>query len=219
MMNFFRKHKVAIILIILVGFFGGTFIAGFGVSTFGNSVSSFDTAAVVNGKKIPYKYYYSLYNYTLNLLRGSNQNVTDELMRLTKNQILNNLIQDELIWQQSKKYGITVTDAELAKDIQSYPYFLNENEQFDSRYYYQFLNNLRMAPKDYENLRRKQIASNKMQMLIASSARVSQSELEMKKGSNISEQTQIKANEVLNDWFDTIKKDSKIQILLDENRD
>ena len=76
-----------------------------------------------------------------------------------------------------------------------------------------------MAPKDYENLRRKQIASNKMQMLIASSARVSQSELEMKKGSNISEQTQIKANEVLNDWFDTIKKDSKIQILLDENRD
>ena len=219
MMNFFRKHKVAIILIILVGFFGGTFIAGFGVSTFGNSASSFDTAAVVNGKKIPYKYYYSLYNYTLNLLRGSNQNVTDELMRLTKNQILNNLIQDELIWQQSKKYGITVTDAELAKDIQSYPYFLNENEQFDSRYYYQFLNNLRMAPKDYENLRRKQIASNKMQMLIASSARVSQSEVEMKKGSNISEQTQIKANEVLNDWFDTIKKDSKIQILLDENRD
>ena len=62
MMNFFRKHKVAIILIILVGFFGGTFIAGFGVSTFGNSASSFDTAAVVNGKKIPYKYYYSLYN-------------------------------------------------------------------------------------------------------------------------------------------------------------
>ena len=136
-----------------------------------------------------------------------------------KQQILRNLIQDELIWQQSKKYGITVTDAELAKDIQSYPYFLNENEQFDSRYYYQFLNNLRMAPKDYENLRRKQIASNKMQMLIASSARVSQSEVEMKKGSNISEQTQIKANEVLNDWFDTIKKDSKIQILLDENRD
>ena len=49
MMNFFRKHKVAIILVILIGFFGGTFIAGFGVSTFGK-VSSLDTVAVVNGK-------------------------------------------------------------------------------------------------------------------------------------------------------------------------
>ena len=54
-MNFFRKHKVAIILIILIGFFGGTFIAGFGISTFGNN-NSFDTVAVINGKKIPYKY-------------------------------------------------------------------------------------------------------------------------------------------------------------------
>ncbi|MBO7610710.1 MAG: SurA N-terminal domain-containing protein [Elusimicrobia bacterium] len=219
MMNFFRKHKVAIILIILVGFFGGTFIAGFGVSTFGNSASSFDTAAVINGKKIPYKYYYSLYNNTFNLLRSSGQNVSDELMRLTKSQILRNLIQDELIWQQTKKYGITVSDNELANDIQSYPYFLNEDEKFDSRRYYQFLNNLRMSPKDYETLRRKQIASNKLQMLIASAARVSSSEVEMKKASNIAELTQIKANEVLNDWFDNVTKNSKIQILLDENGD
>ena len=219
MMNFFRKHKVAIILIILVGFFGGTFIAGFGVSTFGNSASSFDTAAVINGKKIPYKYYYSLYNNTFNLLRSSGQNVSDELMRLTKSQILRNRIQDELIWQQTKKYGITVSDNELANDIQSYPYFLNEDEKFDSRRYYQFLNNLRMSPKDYETLRRKQIASNKLQMLIASAARVSSSEVEMKKASNIAELTQIKANEVLNDWFDNVTKNSKIQILLDENGD
>ena len=218
MMNFFRKHKVAIILIILVGFFGGTFIAGFGVSTFGNTVSSFDTVAVINGKKIPYKYYYSLYNNTLNMLRSSGQDVTEELMNLTKNQILRTLVLDELIWQQSKKYGITVTDNELAKDIQSYPYFLNDKGQFDSRNYYQFLNNLRMSPKDFESLRRKQIASNKLQMLVASASRLSQSEIEMKQSTNVPELTQIKANEVLNDWFDTVKKNSKIEILLDENR-
>lgn len=218
MMNFFRKHKVAIILIILVGFFGGTFIAGFGVSTFGNRASSFDTVAVINGKKIPYKYYYSLYNNTLNMFRNSGQNVTDELMNLTKNQILRTLVQDELISQQTKKYGITVTDNELAKDIQSYPYFLNEKGQFDSRNYYQFLNNLRMSPKDFETLRRKQIASNKLQMLVASAARVSNSEFETGTSSSIPELTQIKANEVLNDWFDTVKKNSKIEILLDEDR-
>ncbi|WP_372518957.1 SurA N-terminal domain-containing protein [Candidatus Ruminimicrobiellum ovillum] len=218
MMNFFRKHKVAIILVILIGFFGGTFIAGFGVSTFGNSASSFDTVAVINGKKIPYKYYYSLYNSTLGSLRQSGQELTDELIKLTQNQILRTLVQDELIWQQTKKYGITVSDNELAQDIQSYPYFLNANEQFDSRNYYQFLNNLRMSPKDFESLRRKQIAANKLQLLVASATQVTKSEMESLGSSNIPELTQIKANEILNDWFDTVKKNSKIEILLDDNR-
>ena len=218
MMNFFRKHKVAIILVILIGFFGGTFIAGFGVSTFGNSASSFDTVAVVNGKKIPYKYYYGLYNNLLGSLKSSGQNVTEELMKLTQNQILRTLIQDELIWQQTKKYGITVSDNELAQDIQSYPYFLNGIGQFDSRNYYQFLNNLRMSPKDFESLRRKQLASNKLQILIASAAKATKSEIAGAGGLDESDLVQTKANEILNDWFDEIRKNSKIEILLDENR-
>ncbi len=216
MMNFFRKHKVAIILVILIGFFGGTFIAGFGVSTFGNTASSFDTVAIVNGEKIPYKYYYSLYNNALASLRSSEQDITDDLMKLTQNQILRTLIQDELIWQQTKKYGISVSDAELAQDIQSYPYFLNANGQFDSRNYYQFLNNLRMSPKDFEALRRKELAANKLQLLVVSAATVSNSEIseDTKESSLI----QMKANEILNDWFDEIRNNSKIEILL-ENRD
>ena len=216
MMNFFRKHKVAIILVILIGFFGGTFIAGFGVSTFGNTASSFDTVAVVNGEKIPYKYYYSLYNNALASLRSSEQDITDDLMKLTQNQILRTLIQDELIWQQTKKYGISVSDAELAQDIQSYPYFLNANGQFDSRNYYQFLNNLRMSPKDFEALRRKELAANKLQLLVVSAATVSNSEIseDTKESSLI----QMKANEILNDWFDEVRNNSKIEILL-ENRD
>ncbi len=216
MMNFFRKHKVAIILIILVGFFGGTFIAGFGVSTFGNSASSFDTVAVINGKKIPYKYYYSLYNSTLSTARNSGKEITEETMKITQNQILRTLIQDELIWQQTKKYGITVSDIELVEDIQSYPYFLDYKGQFDSKNYYQFLNNLGMSPKDFESLRRKQIAANKLQVLIASAAKISDSEIT--EGLNEADLLQIKANEILNDWFDSVKEKSKIQILLNEDR-
>ncbi len=216
MMNFFRKHKVAIILIILVGFFGGTFIAGFGVSTFGNN-TSFDTVAIINGKKIPYKYYYSLYNNALGTLKNSEQDVTEEMMKNVQNTILRNLIQDELIWQQAKNYGIIVSDNELAVDIQTYPYFLNANGQFDSRNYYQFLNNLRISPKDFETLRRKQIASNKLQILIASAAKISNSEITESLDENAL--IQIKANEILNDWFDNVKRKSKIKILLEDNRD
>ena len=213
MMNFFRKHKVAIILVILIGFFGGTFIAGFGVSTFGNS-SSLDTVAIINGKKIPYKFYYSLYNSALNTLQHSGQDVNEEVMKALQNKILRTLVQDELIWQQTKKYGITVSDNELAQDIQSYPYFLNEKGQFDSRNYYQFLSNLRMSPKDFESLRRKQLAANKLQILVASAATIPDSAIP--KDSKEDALMQIKANEVLNDWFDTIKKSSNIKILLED---
>ena len=148
----------------------------------------------------------------------SGQEITEDLTRLTQNQILTTLIQDELIWQQTKKYGIIVTDNELAKDIQNYPYFLNDKGQFNSKIYYQFLNNLRMSPKDFEYLRRKQIASNKLQLLIASASRVSESEKQMSKISNIPDLIQIKANEILNDGFDEVRKNSKIEVLLNENR-
>ena len=138
-------------------------------------------------------------------------------MKNVQNTILRNLIQDELIWQQAKNYGIIVSDNELAVDIQTYPYFLNANGQFDSRNYYQFLNNLRISPKDFEALRRKQIASNKLQILIASAAKISNSEITESLDENAL--IQIKANEILNDWFDNVKRTSKIKVLLEDNRD
>ena len=116
------------------------------------------------------------------MLKNSGQEINEEMMTLTQNHILRNLIQDELIWQQTKKYGIIVTDTELAQDIQSYPYFLNDRGQFDSRNYYQFLNNLRMSPKDFESLRRKQLASNKLKLLVASATQISESELKAREG-------------------------------------
>ena len=40
----------------------------------------------------------------------------------------------------------------------------------------------------------------------------------MSKISNVPDLIQIKANEILNDWFDEVRKNSKIEVLLDENR-
>lgn len=214
MMEFFRRHKVTIILIILVGFFGGTFITGFGVSTF-SKANSFDAVAIVNGEKIPYKYFYSLYNNAINALNHSGQELTEELTTETKNNIIRTLIQDELIWQQAKDYGITVSDTELAYDIQSYPYFLNDQGNFDSRNYYIFLNSLMLSPKDFESLRRKQLAANKLKMLIASSVKISNSE---KAKGNEYQLLQEKANEVVNAWFEEIIKKSKIEILLSDDK-
>ena len=159
MMNFLRKHKVKIFLLTICGFLAGTFV-GFGSYLFGER-TYYDTAAVVNGQKIPYKIYYSLYNNSVSIIRNSDMDLTEELMKRIQNEIITSLVKDELIYQQADKYGIIVSDSELAADIQKYPYFLNENKQFDSRYYFQFLNNMRLSPKEFENLRRKQLISDR----------------------------------------------------------
>ncbi len=218
MMNFLRKHKVKIFLITIFGFLAGTFV-GFGSYIFG-SKTDFNTVAVVGKEKIPYKLYYSLYNSSLEILRQSGMEITDYLKTRTQNDILRSLVQDEIIWQQTKKYGVTVSDTELAADIQKYPYFLDDKGNFDVRYYYKFLNNMRFSPKEFETLRRKQIAANKLKVLVASAASVSKEELEEMKKENpdINEDyaLQIKANRLLNDWFDDIRKKTKVEITLDK---
>ncbi len=218
-MNFLRKHKVAIFLITILGFFAGTFV-GFGSYLFGEK-TYYDTAAVVNGQKIPYKIYYALYNNAISMIKYSNQDLTEEMIKKIQNDIITNLVKDEIIYQQADKYGVTVSDSELAADIQSYPYFLNENKQFDSRYYFQFLNNMRLSPKEFETLRRKQLISNKLQLLIASSAKVSdaqgQSIKENDKDITDSMILQIKPNEIVNDWFMKVQDNTDYKITLKNN--
>lgn len=219
MMNFLRKHKVAIFLITILGFFAGTFV-GFGSYLFGEK-TYYDTAAVVNGQKIPYKIYYALYNNAISMIKYSNQDLTEDMIKKIQNDIITNLVKDEIIYQQADKYGIIVSDSELAADIQSYPYFLNENKQFDSRYYFQFLNNMRLSPKEFETLRRKQLISNKLQLLIASSAKVSDAQEQFIKENNkeITDAMilQIKPNEILNDWFAQVQDNTDYKITLKNN--
>ena len=147
--------------------------------------------------------------------------LTEELMKRIQNEIITSLVKDELIYQQADKYGIIVSDSELAADIQKYPYFLNENKQFDSRYYFQFLNNMRLSPKEFETLRRKQLISNKLQLLIASSAKVSdaqgQSIKENDKDITDSMILQIKPNEIVNDWFMKVQDNTDYKITLKNN--
>ena len=57
---------------------------------------------------------------------------------------------------------------------------------------------------------------NKLKLLVASATQISESELKAREGTSIPEETQIKANEILNDWFDTVKNKSKIKVLLED---
>jgi len=213
------RHKVKIFLITIFGFFAGTFV-GFGSYFFGDK-NYFDTVAVVNGEKIPYKVYYALYNNTLEVLRKSGQEMTDDTIKKIQSNVVNSLVLDEILWQQTKDYGISVSQDELVMDIQNHKYFLNEQGVFDSRYYFNVLNNLRLTPKEFENMRKKQIAANKMKVLIAS-AISDISESEFKNISSVTPQItkdyilQLKNNEILNDWFDKIRSETSIKITMND---
>ena len=100
MMNFLIKHKVKIFLITILGFFAGTFV-GFGSYFFGDK-NYFDTVAVVNGEKIPYNVYYAMYNNTLEVLRKDGQELSDDTMKKIQSKVVNSLILDVILWQQTK---------------------------------------------------------------------------------------------------------------------
>ena len=203
MMNFLRKHMRKIFIITILAFLGGTFMGG-GAYLFSPS-KDYDAAATVNGSKIPMKTFKSVYDSTIAMYRQSTkESLSPEQLEEVKVRTLQALVQDEIFYQQALKYKIVVTDAELKNDIQSSAMFINNN-QFDARAYYSFLNKLRMTPKDYESIRKKQIAGEKLKITMASAIKISDAEYEnaVENGLKITkeEMLQAKANKILNEWF------------------
>ncbi|MDR1942000.1 MAG: SurA N-terminal domain-containing protein [Endomicrobium sp.] len=213
MMNFLRKHMRKIFIITIIAFIGGTFM-GFGAYLFGPA-ADYETAATVNGSKIPLKLYEAIYKNSLAMVQNSiNNSLTEEQMTQIKVNTIHALVQDEIFFQQSKNYGILVSNAELRSDIESSAMFKNSGGRFDAGIYYNFLRSLNMTPKDYENLRRKQIAGEKLKIVLASSIKIFDTELQEAKKTNaeITKDAllQTKANTILNEWFTGIIKNSKI---------
>jgi peptidyl-prolyl cis-trans isomerase D len=227
MMDFLRKHMRIIFLITIIGFLAGAFI-GFGGYFFGEGASA-DTAAEVNGEKISYRRYSSVFNRMLENARQNKMELTEDMMTGLRQQVLQDLIQEEVFWKESKKYGITVSDAEVAADIQHFPAFQRDG-RFDQRAYFQVLYQvLRTTPKEFEEDRRRQIAIFKLRRLIASSIRISEPELRLEyartHGGKLDDFAanrqkfleglqQEKVSMVFNEWFKQINQTLKVKVYL-----
>lgn len=228
MMNFLRRYNRTILLITGIGFIAGAFV-GFGEYYFTRGWRA-DTVALVNGKKILYNTYLNYLQRSINNLREQNQEITDDLIKQKKQEILSDLIQEEIFYQEAKKYGITVTDEELAADIQRFPAFQKDNH-FDHNTYFQVLHYaLRMTPEEFEESRRRTIMVAKLRSLIAQSVKVTEKELELaylqEKGdlknyfrdyetfrqNYLSQKTVL----VFNEWFQQIGRQVKVKTYLEE---
>lgn len=231
MMDFLRRHMRIIFIITIAGFLGGAFV-GFGGYFFGGG-SLYDSAAEVNGNKISIKRYNYMLNRVLDNLRNNNEEkeISNETMAQKRREVLQDLIQQEVFWIESKKYGITVSDSELASDIQHYPAFQKDG-QFDRRAYFQILYQvLRTTPQEFEDIRRKQIARFKLQYLLSSSVIITEPELQLEYAGThkgdfskfekdrvqfLESLKQEKTMMVLNEWFRQLNNTLKIRVFLDD---
>lgn len=229
MMNWLRKHMRVIFVITIVGFLAGAFV-GFGGYFFG-AKTTMDAVAEVNGTQIPYKTYSNYFNRTIENMRQQKQEITEEIMQQKKQEVLQDMIQEEVFSQEAKKYAITVSDGELAADLQRFPAFQREG-RFDREVYFQVLYQiLRTTPKEFEESRRRQIAVSKLRYLVAASVMVTEPELRLEyfranRGNMANyEKDRVKFFEtvrqekttlVFTEWFKLLNQDMKIKVHLQE---
>ena len=210
MMNFFRKHMRAIFIVTIITFLGGIFL-GAGSYLFNKSS---DFAAKINGTKIPMNLFYSIYKSSVkSYQQTTNKSLDEKELNEIKARVIQTLVQTELLCQEAKKYGIIVTDEELKTDLQNSLEF-KDGDSFNILKYTAFLNTIQMKPKDYENLRKKQLMANKVKMIMASSVKLWNYEVEFisKRNPPVHKNDLFftKVNVILTEWYDGAIRNSNV---------
>jgi peptidyl-prolyl cis-trans isomerase D len=134
--------------------------------------------ALVNGDQITLDEYRETYNNLTEQLRRRFGNNLDEdtLKQLqVKRQALNQLIDNKLLFQESKRLKFRVSEKELADAILNITAFQRAG-MFDSRLYRNVLDRLRMTPETFEAAQKNEMMIDKLRTLITSSAKISDQE-------------------------------------------
>lgn len=175
MISWLRRYRNGIFAGTIAIFMISIFV-GYGGHLFTRSDFA-DSIAVVGSTKLPYMRYQVRVNQTLEAMREQKQEVTDELAREARRNVLRDMIVDEMLYQQAQKMGIQVTDMELRFNIVNTPRF-QSNGQFDQGLYFRTIRSvLNMSPEDYEEQTRKSMMSRKVQEVIFASAKLLPDEL------------------------------------------
>jgi hypothetical protein len=145
-----------------------------------------EAVGVINGEKIPPEFFNQLVNQQLEQYRASGQTVTDQILESVRNQVWENIIQENLVSEAIKDMGIEATDEEVIYHLQNNPpQFLRTmpafqtNGAFDQVKYLDAINNPEgneWAP--VEQIMKTSIIPNyKLQKMLSSSVTVSENEI------------------------------------------
>lgn len=175
MLRLMRKQAGSWLIKILLGAIVVVFVF-WGVGSFRSQRGG--RVALVNGDQITLDEYTETYNNLIEQLRRRFGNNLDEdmLKQLqVKRQALNQLIDNKLLVQESKRLKFRVSKKELADAISNFTAFQRAGI-FDSRLYRDILDRLRMTPEAFEEAQKNAMMIDKLRTLITSSAKISDQE-------------------------------------------
>ena len=136
MLEGLRKNMKAIIWGIIVVFLATIAIA-WGLQFSGRGGPK-NYVAKINGKKVTYEDFNSVYSQWAERYRKTYSDDFDDAMAENlKRMILNNLVFNELMYQEALKNGMKTTGYEIDEALKSLQIFQNESGQFDPNRYMQ----------------------------------------------------------------------------------
>jgi peptidyl-prolyl cis-trans isomerase D len=176
MLQWLRKVSGSWIIALAIGAIVVVFIF-WGVGSYRAGESQ--QAAVVNGIAIPMATYVHHYNNLVKQYRErTNGELTPEMAKALqlKEMALSQLVDQTLLLQAGHRLGLEVSNAELRRRIESYPFF-QRNGRFDNKRYFWILSQNHLTPQDFETQERQQLLINKVIREVTSFAKVSDAEL------------------------------------------
>lgn len=221
MMESLRKHMKKIMWLIAAMFIGGIFF------WYGSGSGTKNAVAHVNRTKIQLDKYNKTIMQQLRRAREKQEEELNENQIIQiRRQVLSSMVTEEILYQESKKLGIIVTDEEIIGTIHNLPQF-QQDGKFSFNLYIQTLRySLNTTPDEFEILIRRNISNRKLERLILSSAKVTQPELETnyitqngnlngfdeKKEELKNDILQKKRTALYRNWMNTLQQNAKIKV-------
>ncbi|WP_299229829.1 SurA N-terminal domain-containing protein [Sulfurihydrogenibium sp.] len=132
--------------------------------------------AEVNGKEIPFYEFNYAYEMTARNMQMQNLDISN-LKDQIKKEVVNDLIEKELLYQEAEKEGITATSEQVKNEILKISAF-QVNGKFDKQTYLQIINSFGLTPDAFENILRKELSVNNLKAILLSTIYVSDEEIE-----------------------------------------
>jgi peptidyl-prolyl cis-trans isomerase D len=176
MIRFLSRHRRTLFVVVIVIFLIGTFVGLGGYLFTSRDVSS--AVATVGGNKILYSRFVTQVQQYSEMLRGQGTDVTDDVLKQIKQEMLRDMIVQEIMRMKAEEMGLKVTDDELARSIQNTKGF-QRSGAFSQDLYFQALRNVyHDSPEEYEHDRRNALLARALQGLLFSTAKLSPSEIQ-----------------------------------------
>ncbi len=173
MMNQMRKHMKKVLWIV-----AGLFIIGIFFWYGTGGIKNY--AARVNGTRIEIQEFQNEFSRRIRRYRNDIEGtVTDDDAMMIRQQALISLINQEILLQEAKRMGITVFDEEIIQTIRNLPQFQHEGQFHREMYRNVVRFSLDMTPDEFEKMIRSNIAVQKLEQAVISTAMVSDPELEL----------------------------------------